>query len=154
MDEAQENAALVERAFDVIFNQRRLDAIDEFYAEDFVQRSPYVGHGGRADLKTWLTDILASIPDLAHKTTRVISTGNQVVVFATVTGTFERDVPDYGIKAELQKVTFGTAHWLEVRDGKIVSHWQIADTGPLVRFASVVGPTDHQRSQPDPTFPT
>src|SRR6266540_12751 len=89
MDEAKANAALVQRAFDVIFNGRQLDAIDEFYAEDFVERSPYVRHGGRADLKAWLTEILASIPDLVHRTTRIISTGNEVVVFATVTGTFE-----------------------------------------------------------------
>ena len=129
------NAERVRAAFQRIFTEHRAGDIDRFFAEDFVQHSPYVAPGGRAELAKWLATTVNSIPNLKYVITDVVAAGDAVVVFATVTGTIERDLPDYGIKGSGQAAEFRTAHLLRLRDGMIAGHWEVVDTGPLVAFA-------------------
>jgi predicted SnoaL-like aldol condensation-catalyzing enzyme len=129
------NAELVRAAFQRVFSEHQIGDIDLFFAEDFVQHSPYVAWGGRAELAQWLATTVNSIPNLRYVITDVVAAGNAVVVFATVTGTIEHDLPDYGIRGSGQATEFRTAHLLRLRDGMIAGHWEVVDTGPLVALA-------------------
>jgi len=129
------NAELVRAAFQRVFSEHQIGDIDLFFDEDFVQHSPYVAPGGRAELAQWLATTVNSIPNLRYVITDVVEAGNAVVVFATVTGTIEHDLPDYGIRGSGQATEFRTAHLLRLRDGMIAGHWEVVDTGPLVTLA-------------------
>src|SRR6266508_4356544 len=124
------NTERVRAAFQRIFTDHQTGDIDLFFAENFVQHSPYVAPGGRAELAQWLATTVNSIPDLKYAITDMVAAGDAVVVFATVTGTIEHDLPDYGIRGSGQATEFRTAHLLRLRDGMIAGHWEVVDTGP------------------------
>jgi predicted SnoaL-like aldol condensation-catalyzing enzyme len=129
------NVTLVETALQVVFNEHRVDQIDRYFSADFVQHSPLVADAGREGLKQWLARTVEAIPDLAYDSTQVLVDRDRVITFSTVTGTIQRDLPEYGIKANGQQLNVATAHIFRVADGMIAEHWEVVDTGPLVRFA-------------------
>ena len=135
MDSTTTNAEFVRSAFERVFSGHRVDDIDRYFAEDFVQHSPYVAPGGREELKQWLKRTVTAIPDLEYEVNDIVSGGDDVVIFAHVKGTIEGDLPEYGIKGSGQAADFRTAHRLRVRDGRIIGHWEVLDTGPLVQMA-------------------
>jgi predicted ester cyclase len=100
-----------------------------------MQHSPLVPDAGREGLTQWVARTVESIPDLAYDTTQVLVDRGRVITSATVTGTIQHDMPEYGIKAKGQRLNVSTAHIFRVADGKIAEHWEVVDTGTLVAFA-------------------
>ncbi len=133
------NIALVTTALRVVFTEHRIDQIDRYFAPDFVQHSPLVADPGRNGLKQWLARTVAAIPDLTYTSNQVLADGDRVITFSTVTGTIVNDLPEYGIKANGQKLNILTAHIFRVTDNQIAEHWEVVDTGPLVKIALGVG---------------
>src|SRR6266566_9241123 len=68
-DQAERNVRVVEDALRVVFSEHRVDQVDRYFAEDFVQNSPYAPPGGRDVLKAWWAGFVYSVPDV---TTTVI----------------------------------------------------------------------------------
>jgi predicted SnoaL-like aldol condensation-catalyzing enzyme len=64
-----------------------------------------------------------------------LTDGDRVLVVADVRGTIQGDLPLYGIKGSGQKPSVSTAHIFRLQHGKIAEHWEVIDTGPLVRIA-------------------
>jgi predicted SnoaL-like aldol condensation-catalyzing enzyme len=116
-------------AVQAVFTEHRVDQIDDFFTEDFLQHSPLIppDNAGREGLKQWLSSIVAAIPDLAYLPVadQQLTDGDRVLVVADVRGTIQGDLPLYGIKA----------HIFRLEHGKIAEHWEVVDTGPLVRIA-------------------
>jgi predicted SnoaL-like aldol condensation-catalyzing enzyme len=129
------NVELVTTALQVVFTEHRIDQIDRYFSADFIQHSPLVSDPGRDGLKNWLTRTVASIPDLTYTSTQVLADGDRVITFSTVTGTIVNDMPEYGIKANGQKLSVLTAHIFRVAHNQIAEHWEVVDTGPLVQIA-------------------
>jgi predicted SnoaL-like aldol condensation-catalyzing enzyme len=129
------NIDLVETALRVVFSEHRIDQVDMFFADDFVQHSPYAAPGGKEELKQWWAGIVDSIPDVTTATTQVLGRDDDVVVFRKVSGTIVKDLPAFGIKGRGHPVEFHTADIFRVKEDKIVAHWEVADTGPFVLLA-------------------
>ncbi len=131
------NIIVVQTALQVVFNEHRVDQIDAFFTEDFIQHSPLVSpdQAGRDGLKRWLTSIVTAIPDLTYFPGDPIVDGDRVMVFADVQGTIQADLPAYGIKGTGQNLKVSTAQVFRVVRGKIAEHWEVADTGPLLQLA-------------------
>jgi predicted ester cyclase len=134
---AAQNVEIVRDALQVIFSEHRLDQIDHFFSPEFVQHSPYVGPGGRNELREWWAGIVAAIPDVSTTVEQVLSDDERVAVLRVVHGTIRNDLDAFGIKANGQEVTFPVADIFTVRNGQITAHWEVADTGPLMRAAAV-----------------
>jgi predicted ester cyclase len=134
VDQSTRNIAVVRDALQSIFAERRLDQIDRFFAPDFVQRSPYAAPGGREELEQWWAAVVAAIPDVTTEVEQTIADGDRVAVFRVVRGTLRGEIPGLGIKGNGQNVEFRTADIFAVRDGMIIGHWEVADTGPLARL--------------------
>jgi predicted SnoaL-like aldol condensation-catalyzing enzyme len=64
------NVEVVQTALQVVFSERHLDRIDEFFSPDFVQHSPYANPGGRDELRRWWAGILDAIPDVTTDVSR------------------------------------------------------------------------------------
>jgi predicted SnoaL-like aldol condensation-catalyzing enzyme len=131
----ERNREVVNGALQAVFTDHRVDLIDKYFAEDFVQHSPYVPPGGREELKQWWAGMVYAVPDIATTTTQTVTKCADVVTFRTVTGTIVHDLPSLGITGTGQRLEFRAADIFRVRDGKISEHWEAVDTGPLVMLA-------------------
>lgn len=129
------NRDVVLDALRVVFGEHRLDRIYHYFAEDFVQHSPYALPGGRVELGQWWAAMVYAVPDIGTTTTQVAVDCNDVITFRTVAGTIEHDLPDLGIVGRGQHFEIRTADIFRVRDGRITDHWEVVDTGPLVALA-------------------
>jgi predicted ester cyclase len=78
----------------------------------------------------------AETPDVSTTVEQVVSDDERVAVLRVVHGTIRNDLDAFGIKANGQEVTFPVANIFTVRNGQI-THWDVADTGPLMRAAAV-----------------
>jgi len=135
--QAERNIRVVEDALRVVFSEHRLDQVDTYFSEDFVQYSPYAPPGGRAVLKTWWAGFVYSVPDVTTTVIRPpVAQGQDVAAFRIVTGTIVHDLPDLGITGHGQHLEFRAADIFGLRAGKIVAHWETVDTGPLVQLAA------------------
>jgi predicted SnoaL-like aldol condensation-catalyzing enzyme len=135
MGQVEDNVGLVHTALRVVFSEGQVDQIDTYFADDFVQHSPYTPPGGREELRQWWSGMLHAIPDVTTTVTGTVGGASEVATFRIVSGTIRNDMPDFGIKAAGQPIEFRVADNFTIRDHEIVSHWEVADTGPLVALA-------------------
>jgi predicted SnoaL-like aldol condensation-catalyzing enzyme len=133
--QAHANAKLVLNAIENIFDRHDIGAIDQFFSPDFIQHSPYVPPGGPKELAAWWRHTVDAIPDIRGAIEHVVAAHNQVVVFRTLKGTVSKDLPDLGLKASDQPLEFKVAHLFQVDGDRIVAHWEIMDTGPMMKLA-------------------
>jgi predicted SnoaL-like aldol condensation-catalyzing enzyme len=129
---------VVQNALQVVFSEHRLDRIDEFFAPEFAQHSPYASPGGRDALRQWWSGIVDAMPDVTTTVEQIFSAGDRVAVFRVVHGTIRRDLDAFGIKGNGQVVTFRVADIFTIKARKITAHWEVADTGPLIQLATAV----------------
>lgn len=132
---AESNVKLVLRAIETVFDKHDVDAIDEFFSPDFVQHSPYAPPGGKRELAQWWRRTVDAIPDIRGAVEHVVASEDSVTVFRTLKGTIRKDMPDLAIKARNQALEFKVAHLFQTRNGKIVAHWEVMDSGPAIKLA-------------------
>jgi predicted ester cyclase len=65
----------------------------------------------------------------------VVASEDSVTVFRTLKGTITKDMPDLAIKAHDQALEFKVAHLFQTRNGQIVAHWEVMDSGPATKLA-------------------
>jgi predicted SnoaL-like aldol condensation-catalyzing enzyme len=133
--EANSSVKLVLQAIETVFDGHDVDAIDEFFAPDFVQHSPYAPPGGKRELAEWWRRTVDAIPDIRGVVEHVVASEDSVTVFRTLKGTITKDMPDLAIKAHDQALEFKVAHLFQTRNGKIVAHWEVMDSGPATKLA-------------------
>ena len=121
----EENKALALRVFEELWNQKKLDLIEEIFAADLVCRvtgSPELnGHEGYRQL---VTAYLTAYPDLQFTIEERIAEGDKVVTRWTSTGTHKGElmgIAPTGAQIEVTGVTID-----RIADGKILderSNW-------------------------------
>jgi steroid delta-isomerase-like uncharacterized protein len=128
---AEENKALALRAWEVIFNQRDLDALSEFYAVDAVWHQPDQNLQGLEEVKQWLARPFEAFPDLNVSVEDVIAEGDKVVVRYTSRGTHQGETaglgPPTGRRMELEGLAMQ-----RFEGNKIVEFWDRFDTLSLL----------------------
>jgi predicted ester cyclase len=83
----EENKALARRAWEVVFNQRNLDALSEFYTADALWHQPDQDLQGLEEVKQWLARPFEAFPDLNVSVEDVIAEGDKVAIRYTSRGT-------------------------------------------------------------------
>ena len=133
--ESEPNVQVVLGAIETVFNRHETGAVDIFFSDDFVQHSPYVPPGGKRELAQWWRRTVEAIPDISGAVEHIVAAEDTVAVFRTLRGTVRKDLPELGIKGHGQLLEFRVAHLFQLRDGKVVGHWETMDTGPATRLA-------------------
>lgn len=139
---AARNKAVVQRVFDEVINQRRLETIDEIYVPDVIDHDPLPGAPpGIEGVKYTLRGLLAGLPDL-HVTIEEMSAHlDKVVVHNTWQGT--RSGKLLGLPASNKPMTYsGVVVW-RVEEGRIAERWAMTE---LVSKLGV--PQRRRRSHP------
>ena len=113
----QANKDLVLKAYQELFGNHDLTALDRYWADAYIQHNPYIGDGREA-VKTFLLGLgIDSWPTQQVKFERVIAEGDLVMLQTaqpasdTSSGTVIVDI-------------------FRVEDGKIVEHWDVIQQIP------------------------
>jgi steroid delta-isomerase-like uncharacterized protein len=129
---SEENKALARRAWEEVFNQRDLDALDEFYAADAVWHQPDQDLQGLEEVKQWLARPFEAFPDLNVTIEDVIAEGDKVVIRYTSRGTHQGETgglgPPTGRQIELEGIAIQ-----RFEGDKIVEFWDRFDSLSLLQ---------------------
>lgn len=127
----EDNKALVRRFITEVFEQGRLESVDELVAEDFMPHTwPSTG-AGREDLKQAMGRVSKGLADPVFTVDDIIAEGDRVAVRLTASA---RQVGEFmGMPASGRSYTIGEIHIFRVRDGRISEHWHQFDLAGMMR---------------------
>lgn len=130
---ATEGSALVRRLFDEVFNQQRLDVLDEIVAAHYVEHAaaPFeesepgvvAGPEFMRQVVRWLR---AQFPDVSMTVVALVEGGGMVAArvlsSGTNTGPINGFVPPTG-----RQFSAEATHWYRVADDRLAEHWATRD---------------------------
>lgn len=124
-----ENKALVRRFITEVFEQGRVEAVDELCAPDFIGHT--WGNADRAGLKKAMAGIAAALADAHFQVDDMIAEDDHVAVRLTATA---RQVGEFmGVPPSGRSYTVGEIHVFRLRDGQVTEHWHEFDRTGLIR---------------------
>ena len=116
------NQELVERFYQQVVNERRLEMIDELLSEDFVHNGERRGRDGQ---RRTYEAFFAGFPDLRSEVVEILAAGNSVGVHRRWAGTHEG--PFQGVEPTGRRVEFESTAILTLRDGQITEYRGVVD---------------------------
>lgn len=133
--ESSDNAALVRRWFEEVWNKGRAEAIDEMFAEEGVAHGLADETGaplrGPANFREFHGRFRGAFPEVEVVVEDTVSEGDKVAARCTVRGRHRGDT--LGFKATDSPVEFTGMTFARVRDGKIVEAWNNFDFMSMFR---------------------
>jgi steroid delta-isomerase-like uncharacterized protein len=138
----QPNRAVIRSYYEEVFNERRVDLIDQLAVEDYVEHDPFPGQGnGRSDLKARVRLILDSMNPLRFEIEDIVAEGDRVVVRWSQTGTQSGNF--MGIPPSGRNFTFAGIDVHRLRDGRMAEHWHVIDLfGLLQQLGAIPAPSE------------
>ncbi len=136
--EQREAYTLAHRYFDEVWNQGRLEVLDELLSPAYINHTPSTGNPppGPDGLKPIVAAIRQAFPDLHFAIEDVIAGSDSVVIRTTMTGTHEGEL--FGLAPTHRKVRVMQIQIERVKDGRIAEHWRVTDDLTLMRQLGVV----------------
>lgn len=133
----QPSKTVVRRYYDEVFNQRRVDLVDELATEKYVEHDPFPGQGdGRADLKARVGAILDAFNPVRFTLEDMVAEGDRVVVRWTQKGTHSGNF--MGIPPTGKQYTIAGIDIHGIRDGLMAEHWHVVDQLALLQQLGVM----------------
>lgn len=120
-----------------VWNQHRVDAIDKYYASDYVHHDV-----SRPDVttldgyKAWSSALQAGIPDIRVAVDDLIADGEMAVKRWTATGVQSAELA--GIPPTRKPVRFSGVSIYRFRDGRIAESWYVYDLFGLLQQLGAV----------------
>lgn len=135
---SQSKQSVIERYFGELFNQGRVELVDELLHPSYVNHSPGSPDlpRGREGVKIIVKAMRTAFPDLRYAIEDVVLGSDAVAVRTTVRGTHRGDffgIPPSGRSFEVQQMTIE-----QFRDGLIVAHHRVTDEMSWMRQLGVI----------------
>jgi steroid delta-isomerase-like uncharacterized protein len=132
------NAELFRRFHTEVFNEGRMETIDELVSPDFVEHEavPPGVPTGIEGLKWWVASFREAFPDLKTEVGVMLSDGDLVAGHVTFTGTHRGEF--LGIPASGTPISVTGVDIVRIRDGKAVEHWGVTDMMTLMQQIGAV----------------
>jgi predicted ester cyclase len=147
--DAEKNAKIVREFVEKVYNEGRLDLIETYIAEDFVDSSPGAppDASGPAFVRKQAEETFAIFPNLKFANEDVIADGDRVVVRWSSTSTFSGKMGE--IAGDGRPVRVDGISIMRVKDGKIVQSWDIVDRmGMFTQMGFTVTPPKPPEAAP------
>ncbi len=127
MKALEKNRNTVTRYFEEVWNQGKLDVLDEILSPEYINHNPGFESPkpGPEGLKPIVVAIRTGFPDLKYIIEKLIVTSDYVAVYVTMTGT-HRGV-FFGIEPTGKKIEVHQMQFERISDGKMVEHWRVTD---------------------------
>jgi steroid delta-isomerase-like uncharacterized protein len=143
---SEDNKALVQRFFEEVFNQKRLERADEFVAPDYLDHAAVPGQGPGlegAKQQRWAI-YFAAIPDLHATIDDMVAEGDKVVVRYTVEGTQQEEL--LGVPPTRKRFQTSAICIYRLAEGKVAENWEQMDTLGLMQQLGVIPAPGQGRS--------
>jgi predicted ester cyclase len=117
------NKTIVRRFYEEVWNQNKLEVIDELFAADYaVENMPSWRKPGASGLKEFIDDNHRMFPDVHHTIDLIIAEGDNVAVYLKATATHKGDLngPVGFVAATGKAVHWDAASFFHIQNGKIV----------------------------------
>ena len=132
-----DNKALIGRFYQEVVNDRRVDAMDDFVAEDVVDHQvPPELPAGRDGVKAYIGAFLDAVPDLHVEVHQIFGEGDLVAGRATWSGTQEGALP--GVPATGKRFSVEAIDIVRFENGVAVEHWGVTDNLGLLTQLGVI----------------
>jgi predicted ester cyclase len=128
--------ATLQRMFDEIINEGRLEVADELFAEDFVDHGPMGDIQGREAFKALVAQWRAAVPDVHCVIESVVSDGELAGWLVRTTGTHTGD--GLGFPATGKPFETVSANLGRFRNGVAVEHWSEQGMLPMLAQLGVI----------------
>ena len=130
---AEQNKAISRRIPLEVFEQGRLDVVDELCAPDLKEHGELMPGipTGREGLKAVASQLRKGFPDLKYRIDLQIADGDFVASYATVSGTHKAEA--FGMPATGKHAEWAEAHFVKMANGKITEHWGVQDRLGMLR---------------------
>ncbi len=129
------NVALARRWFEEVWNQRRIETVNELLTPDSVCESETgVLKGPEEFLAKAYTPFISMLPDLAISIDDLIAEGDQVAVRWRATGTHTSHVND--LPATGRRIAFRGITWIRFRAGKMMEGWDSWNQSGVIQALS------------------
>jgi len=118
------NKQVLQRVYDEVFSQGKLEVVDEVVALDCVEHTPPPGFDTsdvRKALKQFAQALRAGIPDVRFTVGQMMADGDLVAAYYTIEGTHHGDL--FGAPATGKRVSAEGMDMVRVVDGKGTDHW-------------------------------
>jgi len=141
------NKQLYRHLMEEVWSKRQPAALERFVSGDFVEHNPNVP----ADLegrKRFVAALLAGFSDYRAEVQELIAEGDIVVARVRWTGT--QDGPFLSRPATGNRLSFSTADFYRVKDGKFVEHWDVVDSLPRAIALGLVPAPKPAAPAPEP----
>jgi steroid delta-isomerase-like uncharacterized protein len=134
------NRTLIERYFNELFNQGKVELLSELLHPDYVNHSPGTPElpRGRDGVAIVVAGLRRAFPDLSYHIDDLVIAADAVATRTTMTGTHRGDLfglPATGRSVKVQQFTIE-----RIRDGKISAHHRLTDDLSLLRQLGVLPP--------------
>ena len=116
-----ENKELIRRAVEEIQNQGKLEAVDRYYAPDWVLHDAPPNRGDREGFKKMVETIRGGFPDVHTRIDMILAEGDLVATYWTSEGTHTREY--FGVPPSDKTVRLTGISINRINEGKIVESW-------------------------------
>jgi steroid delta-isomerase-like uncharacterized protein len=125
----EDNKALVRRFIREIFEQGRLEGVDELCADDFIGHT--WGNADKAGLKAAMDRVSKGLADAHFEIDDMIAEDDRVAVRVTASA---RQVGEFmGMPASGRSYRIGEIHIFRVREGQVAEHWHEYNPAALMK---------------------
>ncbi|WP_426318843.1 ester cyclase [Pseudoduganella sp. R-43] len=134
----QANARLIERYFEEVWNQGKVDVLDELLTSDYRNHSPGLPdpQPGPAGLKPIVLMMRSGIPDLHYAIVDLVVAADRVAAYVHMTGTHTGSL--FGIEPTGKSIDVRQMQIEWIRDGRICQHWRITEDLKMMRQLGVI----------------
>ena len=133
----EQNKALIKRAWDEVFNQKKITVVDELWGSDYVYHGPQGQElRGSESLKQFISHYLEAFPDLHIEIKDLIAEGDKVVSRVVSRGTHKGELQ--GIAPTGKVVTTTLILITRLADGKVVEDWESRDDLGMLQQLGVI----------------
>ena len=127
------NKTLIQRYFNEVWNDGKINVLDEIIAPDYINHSPGMPNPppGPEGLKPIVLAIREAFPDLHYEILNLVVSDTQVAAHVLMQGTHQGDF--FGIAPTGNKINVPQMQIERIADGKIVEHWRVTDDMSLMK---------------------
>lgn len=135
---SQHNRDVIERYFGQLFNQGRVELVDDLLHPDYVNHSPGSADlpRGREGVRIVVEALRRGLPDLHYAIEDLVVGADAVAARTTLTGTHRGDL--FGIPPTGRSVRVAQMTIERFRDGRIVAHHRLTDELSMLRQLGVL----------------
>ena len=136
--DTEQNKSIYRAFIQRVFNEGRLDALDEFLAPSYVIRdTPPETPPGAEGVKSVVSMFRGAFPDLEITLDDLMAEGDRVAARSTLRGTHRG--PLFGLAPTGRSVTMTSLTMVRIVDGRLVESWVKNDTASLMSQLGAAG---------------